>query len=33
LGKVKISIAVAQQLADALKVPLSRIWQDIEAGR
>jgi transcriptional regulator with XRE-family HTH domain len=33
LGKVKISIAVAQQLADALKVPLSRLWQEIEAGR
>jgi transcriptional regulator with XRE-family HTH domain len=30
LGKVKISISVAQQLADALKTPLSRIWQEIE---
>jgi transcriptional regulator with XRE-family HTH domain len=33
LGKVKISIAVAQQLANALKIPLSRIWQEIEGGR
>lgn len=30
LGKVKISISVAQQLADALDTPLSRIWQEIE---
>jgi transcriptional regulator with XRE-family HTH domain len=33
LGKVSVSISVAQQLADALKAPLSRIWQDIESGR
>ncbi len=30
LGKVKISICVAQQLASALKTPLSRIWREIE---
>lgn len=30
LGKVQISIGVAQQLADALEVPLSKIWRDIE---
>lgn len=33
LGKVSVSINVAQQLADALKAPLSRIWQDLESGR
>lgn len=33
LGKVGVSIGVAQQLADALKAPLSRIWQDVESGR
>ncbi len=33
LGKVKVSIAVAQQLADALRTPLSRIWQDIESPK
>ncbi len=33
LGKVKISISVAQQLADALSTPLSRIWQEIERSR
>ncbi len=31
LGKVRVSIGVAQQLAAALKVPLSRIWREIEA--
>lgn len=30
LGKVQVSIAVAQQLADALGVPLSKIWKEIE---
>ena len=30
-GKVSVSIAVAQQLADALEVPLSRIWRDVES--
>lgn len=33
LGKVKISISVAQQLADALNTSLSRIWQEIERSR
>ena len=33
LGKVKISISVAQQLADALSTPLSRIWREIERPR
>ena len=36
-GKVQVSIGIAQQLAAALEVPLSRIWQDLEqvlaAGR
>ena len=31
LGKVRVSIGVAQQVAAALKVPLSRIWREIEA--
>jgi len=30
LGKVQVSIGIAQQLADALKTPLSEIWRDIE---
>ena len=30
LGKVSISIAVAQQLADALEVKLSRLFRDVE---
>lgn len=30
-GKVRISIGIAKQLADALEIPLSRIWRDIEA--
>jgi transcriptional regulator with XRE-family HTH domain len=30
LGKVQVSIGVAQQLAEALGVPLSRIWKEIE---
>jgi transcriptional regulator with XRE-family HTH domain len=30
LGKVQVSIAVAQQLANALGVPLSKIWKEIE---
>lgn len=33
LGKVQVSIQIAQQLADALEVPLSRLWQDVEHGR
>lgn len=30
LGKVQISIGIAQQLAVALEMPLSKIWKDIE---
>jgi transcriptional regulator with XRE-family HTH domain len=30
-GRVQISIAIAQKVADALDVPLSRIWRTIEA--
>jgi transcriptional regulator with XRE-family HTH domain len=30
LGKVQVSIAVAHQLAQALGVPLSKIWKEIE---
>jgi transcriptional regulator with XRE-family HTH domain len=30
LGKVQVSIAVAHQLAEALGVPLSKIWKEIE---
>jgi transcriptional regulator with XRE-family HTH domain len=30
LGKVQVSIQIAQQLADALEIPLSRIWQEVE---
>jgi transcriptional regulator with XRE-family HTH domain len=30
LGKVQVSIAVAQRLAEALEVPMSRIWKEIE---
>ena len=33
LGKVKISISVAQQLAGALNTPLSRIWREIERSQ
>jgi transcriptional regulator with XRE-family HTH domain len=33
LGKVAVSIRIAQQLADALNAPLSRIWHEIESGR
>ncbi len=29
-GKVVISIAIAQKVADALQIPLSRIWRTIE---
>jgi len=29
-GKVVVSIAVAAQLAAALEVALSRLWQDVE---
>lgn len=30
LGKVQVSIGVAQKLAAALDVPLSRIWIELE---
>ncbi|HWL10695.1 MAG TPA: helix-turn-helix transcriptional regulator [Planctomicrobium sp.] len=30
LGKVQVSIRVAQQLADALEIPLSKLWKRIE---
>jgi len=30
LGKVQVSIAIAQKLANTLGVPLSRIWLEIE---
>ena len=30
LGKVQVSIGVAQKLAEALETPLSRIWRDVE---
>ena len=30
LGKVTISIAIAQQLADALETPLSKLWKSVE---
>lgn len=33
LGKVQVSIAVAQKLADALGIPLSQIWRQIERKR
>lgn len=33
LGKVQISIRIAQQLADALEIPLSTIWKRIEKVR
>ena len=33
LGKVQVSIAIAQQLADTLGAPLSKIWQEIERGK
>jgi transcriptional regulator with XRE-family HTH domain len=30
LGKVQVSIAIAQKLADTLGAPLSKIWMEIE---
>lgn len=30
LGKVQVSIGIAQQLADTLGVPLSELWEEIE---
>lgn len=29
-GKVQVSIQIAWQLADALEMPLSRLWRDVE---
>ena len=29
-GKVQVSIAVAFKLADALEMPLSRLWREVE---
>ena len=31
LGKVQVSIVIAQKLAIALGVPLSKIWKDVES--
>ena len=31
LGKVQVSIVIAQKLADALNLPLSKIWKELEA--
>lgn len=31
LGKVQVSIRIASKLAEALDVPLSEIWKDIES--
>lgn len=33
LGKVQVSIGVAQKLADALDVRLSTIWREVEQER
>ena len=30
LGKVQVSIRIATQLAEALELPLSELWRDIE---
>jgi len=30
LGKVQVSIAIAHRLAEALGVPLSKIWREVE---
>jgi transcriptional regulator with XRE-family HTH domain len=30
LGKVQVSIGIAQQLAQALETPLSKIWKKVE---
>jgi transcriptional regulator with XRE-family HTH domain len=30
LGKVKVSIAIAEKLAVALETPLSKLWRDVE---
>jgi DNA-binding XRE family transcriptional regulator len=33
LGKVQVSIRIAAQLAEALEIPLSELWRDIERGQ
>lgn len=33
LGKVQVSIGVAQKLADALETRLSALWREIEQAR
>lgn len=33
LGKVQISIRIADQIARAFAVPLSKLWQDVEKLR
>ena len=33
LGKVQVSIRIAEQLANALELPLSELWRDIEQAR
>jgi transcriptional regulator with XRE-family HTH domain len=30
LGKVQVSIAIAERLAEALEFPLSKIWKEVE---
>jgi transcriptional regulator with XRE-family HTH domain len=30
-GKVQVSIGMAQQVAETLEIPLSRLWKEIEA--
>ena len=30
LGKVQVSIGIAQKLAETLDVPLSKLWREIE---
>ena len=32
LGKVQVSIGIAFQLAEALAVPLSTVWREVEKG-
>ncbi len=31
-GKVMVSIGMAQQVADTLGIPMSRLWKEIEAA-
>lgn len=33
LGKVQVSIRIAEQLARALEKPLSKLWRDVESCR